>query len=470
MTIETKNQHVSLSDAVARDAPLPSKGDYILWDTKTTNFGLRVQSGGSKTWIVQKKLGTKPCRFVLGVFSKNGAQSTVGYMKSRARVAEIVTLISKGIDPNLQKRRQIANTVSEREKVAYTVIACFNDYIEAKTSSLKQRTLDDMDNTLERLEASNLKSIPLMALTGSDLAKYLDEATKKATSFRATRSGKTVAGGDLRYVRAAVRLATATKPDYAPLHDPIKQLNALRTGWAVVNPRTRIVGATEGELKRWWSAVDAIRQKAKIDTRKAMADYLQLALLWGGRRAETLSLRWEYLSLEDSVICIPGSQTKNGKDHIFPITRHAQTLLESRWKANDESDEPSEWVFPSRRKGKNGETRPMSEPSAAIRDAKKLAGCDFSSHDLRRTFGTLLQETGVSDFSVKRALNHAPQDVTGKHYWVSRVQKLRVPYQHFEDTLLIEAGVMDAPKKVEISDEEFAEFKAWKESKATKEN
>lgn len=469
VTIETKNQHLSLSDAVARDAPLPMKGDYILWDTKTTNFGLRIQSGGSKTWIVQKKLGTRPCRVVLGVFSKNGAQSTVGYMQSRARVSEIITMISKGIDPNLTKRRLIANTVSEREKEAYTVVACFKDYIEdyteAKKLRLSQRTLDDMNRTLKRLEASNLKSIPLMDLTGADLAKYLDEATKKATSFRATRGGKTVAGGDMRYLRAAVRLAMTTKTDCAPLHDPIVQLNAKRKGWAVVTPRTRIVGATEGELKRWWSAVDAVRQKAKIDTRKAMADYLQLALLWGGRRTETLSLKWEYVSLEDDVICIPGSQTKNSKDHIFPITQHAKTLLENRWRANQERDEASEWVFPSRRKDKNGKTRPMSEPGTAIRDVKKLAGCDFSSHDLRRTFGTLLQETGVSDFSVKRALNHVSQDVTGKHYLVSRVQKLRVLYQNFEDVLLIEAGVITAPTKLELSAEDFAEFKAWKEGR-----
>lgn len=78
---------------------------------------------------------------------------------------------------------------------------------------------------------------------------------------------------------------------------------------------------------------------------------------------------------------------------------------------------------------------------------------------------TLLQETGVSDFSVKRALNHAAQDVMGKHYLISRIQKLRTPYQNFEDALLIEAGVITAATKLELSAEDFAEFKAWKEGR-----
>lgn len=471
-SIEPKNNKTSLSDAVARDAPLPVKGDYILWDTKVMYFGLRVQSGGSKTWIVQKKLGRSPCRVNLGVFSKRGAVSRTGYTEARGRVAETVALINKGIDPNLEKRRQVRKTQQARQDESFSVIECFEVYIKDKVESAKPpkpRTTEDWEKTLARLKSGTLKSVSVMELTGAMLKEYYDSAAKGAKSKRASNGGRTQAALDLRYLRAAYSFCKIKYNLPVPAIDPFAALNLLSDGWYLVKPRDRIVGANEGDLKRWWLAVNALRpwsndpsSEAKLNSQDILADYLQLSILWGGRRTETLSMRWENISLEDETVCFFEGDTKNSFEHIFPLTSHAKSLLKRRLRINEASKKPSPFIFPSMRKNKMGVRSHIVEPKATIKKVVTVSGCKFSIHDIRRTFATLLNEMGASEYSVKRALNHSAHDTASKHYLKSRIAGLRALYQQYEDKVLIEAGVMTAPAPQLVVDaSDFAKFQAW---------
>ena len=102
------------------------------------------------------------------------------------------------------------------------------------------------------------------------------------------------------------------------------------------------------------------------------------------------------------------------------------------------------------------------EPKATIKKVVTVSGCKFSIHDIRRTFATLLNEMGASEYSVKRALNHSAHDTASKHYLKSRIAGLRALYQQYEDKVLIEAGVMTAPAPQLVVDaSDFAKFQAW---------
>ncbi|MFZ4539705.1 tyrosine-type recombinase/integrase [Propionivibrio sp.] len=247
--------------------------------------------------------------------------------------------------------------------------------------------------------------------------------------------------------------------------NPFLTLNQLRDSWYKVQPRSRIVGQNEGDLKKWWSAVEALRPDIELKARDILADYLQLSLLWGGRRGEILSLEWKDVSLQDETICFV--ETKNGIEHIFPMTRYVRQLLEKRKRINESNDQPSLFVFPSPRANKAGVRSHLVEPKRAIADVKKGSGCDFSSHDLRRTFGTLFNETGVSDYTVKRALNHAAHDTASRHYLQSRIAPLRSLYQAYETKVLVEAGVISEPEpEISVGAADYANFLEWKSAQS----
>ncbi len=454
------NAKISMSPAVARDAPLPPKGDYILWDTKTRYFGLRVNAGGSKVWFVQKKLGKSPCKVKLGDFPE------MTYAKALTLVPAIVAKISQGIDPNLEKRQQIRETSEARRQESFTVIKCFESYIENKedpSNKPKANTITDLKRSLERLKSGSLGSVALVGLTGGLLDEHFREVANRAKRHT-TNNGRTQAGRDMRYLRAAYNYCVERFALAVPEKNPFTALNKLNPGWYTVRAKNRIVGRVEGDLKKWWWAVEGLRRPGKPNSsRDVIADYLELALLWGGRRTELLSLRWDNVSLEDGIVSIFEGDTKNGVEHVIPITRYARQLLEKRFQQNAQRAEPLPFVFPSHKVNRKGEISHIVATNSAIAAVVAEAGVDFSEHDLRRTFGTLFNELGgVTNYTVQRALNHAAHDTASKHYLQSRIAKLRPVYQRYEDNLLIEAGVLEpqAPT-VEVSLEQFAQFQRW---------
>lgn len=457
---QTKNVKLKITPAVARDSPLPETGSYILWDTATKHLGLRIHAGGAKVWIVQKKLGKSPCRYSLGAFPG------MTYAKACSEVAQVVAKISAGIDPNLEKRQQIRKVQHARQQESFTVARVFEEYVADKKASAKPpkpSTILDWERSLSRIKAGSLASTPLAELTGGLLADYYDSSAKKAKRLT-TNGGRTQAGRDLRYLRAAYALCELKFKLDLPATNPFKELNQLRVGWYLVKARTRLIGTAEGDLQKWWSAVEDLRvQSTNTGARNTIADYLQLSLLWGLRRGELLPLKWDSVDLDVGVVTIHASNTKSNREHIIPITRYAHQLLSKRRSENNESEEPSEWVFQSHRTNKNGVRTHIVETKKAVKDVIAASGVEFSPHDIRRSFGTLFNELGVSDFSVKRALNHAPHDTASKHYVLSRMKTLRPIYQEYENKILTEAdAITETHPVVEVSADEYAQFNEWK--------
>jgi len=466
MDATAKNLRMSLSDAVARDAALPPSGSYEIADTKVNYLRLRVHAGGAKSWLVTKKVAGKPVRVTLGHFSKNGASGGMGYQAAKAQVADIVAKMNAGVDPNLEKLKRKSELVAERDALSWAVADGFEYYQKDKLETgISPRTAEGYALTLERLRESTLGSKPLALLSAQDLIAYYDNCT--SADRRATRGGKTQARLDLAYLRAAYNLCGVRLKLPYPAISPFDGLSDARPGWAKSHARTRIVAQGDGDLARWWSAVDAVcNTKNHARSTNVIADYLKLALLWGGRKSELLALRWENVHFDGGYVRLPGADTKSGRDHIIPLTRHAREILVARMAAYKTRGQggtvETPFVFTSRRK-KDGEYVPVVEPKSTIKRIAEIAGISFASHDLRRTFGTLFAELDVSAYAVQQALNHAPDDTASRHYIRKRVSQLLPVYQRFEDKVLAEVG-LDAqkPKEITLTGDEYAQFLAWK--------
>ncbi len=435
-----KNQKLTLTEVIVREAPLPEKGDYFLRDDKIEGLAVRVYASGRKSWVAEKKQDGKPLRVVLGFWGDGGITLPAARTAAKLRLAEM----AQGINPNLEKKKRLRENQIALAREALSVGVAWDRYVEQRKSDPKSpspSTIKGWDSARKKLSKGDLWKMPLSDMTGEDLANEYDRLAKSAKAKTASNGGKTQAAAAIRYLRAAFIYAVATGK-VQDAHRPFILLGKLRKGWNQPTKRNRIVGQHEGELSKWWAAVQELRNHEGSNRRAApmIADFLLLALLWGGRKTEILSLKWEQVDFEHGVIQF--LETKNNQIHEFPMTDYARQILEGRKKDCEENYAASPWVFPSPRVGyKTKERGHISEPKKTIAQVVEKAGCKFSPHDLRRTFATLLGELGVNGYTIRKALNHAASDTAGRHYLQSRLHQIRITYQSLEDKILMEAGV-----------------------------
>ena len=476
-----------LTMSVAKSAPLPAPPEkyYKIWDSKTAGFGLRIYSTGIKSWIFQKKQNGINCNIVLGPFPSLALESifnqtTKETLKGARQLAEeAAALLRQGLDPKLEKSKQVLRTKEEISKNDLTIMKAWNDYIDQKSSLAgnkrpKDRTINDWQRSAIKLQSGPLWKKPLLDVRGSDLLTEFTRLTKTATSSNATNSGMTQASCIMRYFRAVFNYNIVKHG--LDSKNPFKQLNILLPEWQNTNTRKRRIGETEGSMKTWWSAVNELRSKNIRDS-VAIADWLQLSIFFGTRKTELLSLMWINVDLKNKLIIFPEETTKGRREHIIPLTEHVYTILERRHKENISRNyikrdgtivRQSSYVFNASRKGtKTGKMTHIVSPSKTISSIVKSTGVHFSAHDLRRTFATLLSEDGANVITIENALNHSPSSTAAKSYVNNpRIKDLRKIYQSLEDSILIEAGMKnELPNRVEISLEDYALLLEFKKNK-----
>lgn len=459
MSEQPKNVHVKMTQKVVDDTLPSPAGEYFIRDTKTQGLALRVHKSGRKVWIVQRKYGGRSHKVQIG------QADSMKLEEARSAVSGVLTQILQGVDPNLERRKQKRMNELERDKENLTVKRVWTEFVDAKKTSAKPpaaSTLKGWKIAEKKLEAGKLWTKPILDVSGLDLQQEFNRLAKNADSKKASNGGLTQAGQTLRTLRSAFNYATTIRE--MAVVSPFLKFNQLNPGWYRTKARTRTIVKGEGDLKRWWDAVESLRSHEGSNRRAApeIADFLVLTLLWGGRQGEVLSLRWENVDFERGIVCFP--DTKNDEVHEFPLAPYARAILERRKAEHAETKPDSPWVFPSPRKSKrraNGTKLTsgkieydwhLTQPRKTIAAVAKASGCNFSSHDLRRTFGTLLSDLNENEYTVKRALNHKQNDTAGKHYVHTRWKKLREAYENLENAILIEVGVKQAkPEQGEIT-------------------
>ena len=172
----------------------------------------------------------------------------------------------------------------------------------------------------------------------------------------------------------------------------------------------------------------------------AVRDFLVFLLLTGLRRNEAATLKWVHVDLKAKMFTIP--TTKNREPHTMPLSDYLHDMLKRR-RSERGKRRCADYVFP-------GDTGPLGEPKKQIAKVVTAAGVPFSSHTLRRTFGTIAESLDIPYLALKRLLNHKVNDVTGEHYTVISVERLSEPMQKITDFVLKAAGVKAGAEVVPI--------------------
>jgi len=355
-------------------------------DAAIVGFGLRVTSGGAKSFIVEKRINGKVKRITLGRYGN----LTVEQAKKEAM--KILGKVATGSDPIAEKK--------EKNVRALSLLDTFNDYLNTR-KDLKESTIHDY-NRVMNWAFEDWLSRPVTDIT-KDMVENRHRERGKKSKARANNS--------MRVLRAIINHARNkfedAKGNPIILINPVERLSQNRA-WFKIEKRQTLIKAHQ--LAPWYQATLQLNNES---TR----DYLYFLLFTGLRRSEGAQLRWDDVDFSDNTFTI--KDTKNGLSHTLPLSDYLEKLLKRRYE-NKESD----FVFPS-----DSKTGHIIDPQKSLLRIKDICGVSFTLHDLRRTFITIAESLDIPAYALKQLLNHKdPRDITAS-YIVMDIERLRIPMQ-----------------------------------------
>ncbi|MDO3722236.1 integrase family protein [Marinobacter sp. chi1] len=359
-------------------------------DSAIAGFGLRVTSGGAKSFIVEKRVDGRVKRKTLGRYGNLTVE------QARKEAMKFLGKVASGVDPIREIQEQRAQRVTLKD--------AFEDYL-ATRKNLKPNTLNDYHRSMREM-FKDWQTKPL-----KDISR--DMVLNRHAEYGQRSHAR--ADNGMRILRAVFNHALERYQDASGkpflVANPVNVLSHQRAWYKVKKRQNRI---KDHELKAWY---DATMQLNNQTTR----DYLHLVLLTGLRRTEAATLTWDRIDFQEKTLTI--TETKNGEVHRLPFSDAIEALLSRRF-----AEQSSPYVFPS-----DAERGHLSEPRTAIQRVTKLSGVEFTLHDLRRTFITVAERLDIPAYALKRLMNHKdPNDVTGG-YIIFDVERLRLPMQKITD-------------------------------------
>ena len=293
--------------------------------------------------------------------------------EARTRAMEVIALIKNGIDPNAPPATPTAS--------AWTVDQMFDEYAaDLRTRECADRTIGDVLDQRDRYFA-DWKLIPISEITRT--------MVRERHRYISTKHGKAAANSALRVFRAAYNLALRVVDDVDTLPgNPVQAVtfNRVRSSNRVLMPE---------DLPEWYARVKALPNPLRRTIHT-------LGLFSGLRPGTLVSLRREWLRLDDAAISIP--KMKSGEPFDLPLSQHMVWLVRQALELGDALYPGSLWLFPTRNK------QGIVKATATWRE-KTLPS--ETGHILRHTYRTIAQRIGIDKIDARLLLDHKVPGIDG---------------------------------------------------------
>jgi integrase len=385
------------------------------YDDKIKGFGLRITSGGTKAFFVEKLVNGILKRITIGQYP------TITTEQARREAQVLLGKMVRGIDPVAEKKaKKIKGTTLQK---------AFDDYKIAR-KNLKPTTIKDYERVLKQVVPDWLdKSL-------SNITK--DMVTKRHIAYGESNS-EARANLAMRLLRAVFNFAineyqTVDGKDII-LENPVKRLSHNR-GWYRVERRQSVIKSHQ--LADWYQGLMRLSECYPSSVATMWQDYFLLVVLTGMRRTEAASLRFYDVDLRAKTFTL--HDTKNRDNHTLAMSDFIYELFLRRRAASQ-----GDFVFPA--DSKSGH---LVEPRKAMLKVAELSGVPFTVHDARRTFITCAETIDISAYALKRLLNHRMTNDVTAGYIVTDVERLRKPMQEITDYMLTCMGVVKSADVVAI--------------------
>lgn len=439
--------------------------DYFVKDATLPGLTLRIQRSGTRSFVAEKKLGARPCRY------KCGEYPSTSLTDARAKAKAALNMMGAGKDPNLVVRAAKLATTQQQTVQRLTFIKMMERDAQRRAEGADGKrdtpnTARDRKNTLKVVRRYSIATMPV----GEVKATHLDAMISAIRKKHPTTAIKV-----WRYARAAwTRLAAEEAPEVNPFDEHLKSHS---TSLPRPNRVTRVLPIGEERGHEWLRRIAAQRfpetalKTGHPWTRGVMADYILCTLCWGARKMEGMSLKWEDVDFVKKVVTF--RSTKNKTDHLFPLTPGVEAILRRRMELNARPRGRDvelakkgaiipvpEYVFPTeRRTAKSGH---ITSVDSLMRHASNEGEVRCTLHDLRRTMAGEValdvlsgDKTGRGDFRLlKLALNHAEAntDITATYMLAHKLEVLTPIYEQHERKILEIAGI-PVPERVRTATE-----------------
>jgi hypothetical protein len=337
------------------------------WDDSTPGFGVRVGKH-AKTWTIMR--GASRERITIGRYPDLSL--------SEARTEA--------------KRLLIAAPEPKFEAILFENAR--DEFVEENYRHRSQRSKKEAGRVLKK-HFRSMVGRALPSLEDADIKRCLDK-------LKATPSEQLHA---YRILRRFFRWCTFAPRRYLK-HSPMEGYEAPSKD----RKGTRIL--SDQEIRAVWEAAEGPRLAI-----------VRLLILWGTRNTETASLERSWA--QDGVMTIPGSHTKNGRDHSIPMLPLALEIL---------SGLPAgKHYFPSRW----GESHLQDGSWSKIkREIQARSGTkNWQIRDLRRTFRSAMARLKVSREVAEVLINHAPPVLDEIYDRYDRLDEKRDALQRYEGWL-----------------------------------
>lgn len=265
--------------------PATDGAERILWDTAVAGFGVRVQSGDTKTYILKYRAGSgRKARLRKFTIGRHGSPWTADEARGEAR--RLLGLVADGKDPAAAK-----NAARAAPTVADLAERFLAEHAEAKR---KPRTASEYRRLLERVVLPSLGKTRVTDLTRQDVTKL----------HYARRKTPTEANRALAVLSTMLNFA--------------ERLGERSDG---SNPCRHVERYPQHRRERFLSSDELGRLGAALasyDGSPHALAAIKLLVFTGARLGEVLGLRWEWIDFERGEARLPDSKTGAKTLHLPP--------------------------------------------------------------------------------------------------------------------------------------------------------
>lgn len=272
------------SDPYIRNLPLPEKGQRTYWDSSLAGFGIRLSSGGARTWVVLSP-------------------------KAKVRTAESIgryPVISLS-EARSEAKRRLAEYSLGKRRTPVKWDTAVDEFLAEWKGRLRERTYWEYERDLKRLKFGRLQDV--------NVQEFSRQLVRLPPSVQHHAFGT---------VRTFLNWARGKQ--YVD-DNPLEGMSAPQGS----RPRERVL--SDEELKRIWNACEGTH-----------GDIVKLLILTGQRVGEITKLSGDMI--EGEVITLPTWLTKNKRVHRFPIGKTAQSILKPLLEVA--SYHEKSFIFPAR--------------------------------------------------------------------------------------------------------------------------
>jgi len=335
---------------VAKLTQPAGKSETIFFDSDIGGLGVRIRSGGSRSWIFQyDNAAGRTRRITLGKVS------AVDATKARQVASELHAKVRLGQDPAAVK-------AESKARAAETFGASVRPFLQWQHARVRPSTLRHLERHL-LINLAPLHSLPINQVDRRAIAAQLARMNGSPVQANRTRSTLT------SFLNWAMREGL------------IDSNPALATNKYPERSRDRVL--TNAELQKLWLALPE----------GDFGEILKILILTGAREREIADLHWDEINLEKGIIELPPHRTKNRRRHVIPTSGAVRAILEGR--------EQGGFVFGiSGQSGFSGWSRCKERLDEAIKIP------DWTIHDLRRSAATHMAEIGIQPHIIEAVLNH----------------------------------------------------------------